>query len=297
MQAVEGYSVASGSDDTAYRFGDAATREITVRSRNTVTAGVGCKPGSGGQPNHQPRQERSIIRHIPLLLGRMGGSFVRPEPRVGAHLGRGVLCLGISLGGLSWPAPLAAQTSPQGSPATALWAATLGAYSGGLLALSASLVPCGQQLEGIACTRVSVAAGALWGGVAGGVIGARDADRARSHATSAGIGALAGGAAGLVLREVIRQHEWVDAGAGVLLGAAVGAAPVGAGVGFAVGAAVGATVWLLVPTFEAGDAAGLGLVGLALGGLTEWAVSAARSNGDRAPVGLTMSVPLPFGGP
>ena len=195
-----------------------------------------------------------------------------------------------------WAAPLAAQGAAEGSPESALWAATLGAYSGGLLALSAALVPCSQRLGGIGCTRIAVAAGAVWGGVAGGLIGAGDVDRARHHARNAGIGALAGGAVGLVLEETIRQHEWVDAGAGVVLGAAIGAAPLGAAVGFGVGAATGTALWLLVPSFQAGDAATLGLLGLALGGLAEWTISAAQSQEDAAPVGLSLSLPLSFPG-
>lgn len=193
--------------------------------------------------------------------------------------------------GYAGPRTLEAQES-EGSTAAAVGGAALGLYSGSVLGLTGSLVPCSQRTRGLLCTRLSAVMGGLVGGISGGVIGANDTDLARHHARNAGIGALAGSLTGALLKKFVRHYGFLDAGAGVMLGAAIGAAPKGAGLGFASGAVVGTVLWQLVPSFEVADAASLGLGGLALGGLASWVASAVQSseNGPRVVLTVPLSV-------
>lgn len=174
--------------------------------------------------------------------------------------------------------------------------ATLGLYSGSALALTGTLVPCSQVTWGLTCSRVAAVAGGVVGAISGGAIGATDRDLALARFRSAGIGAVAGGLTGFILRGLVRQYGWVDAGAGAALGGAVGASARGSAYGFAAGALVGTLLWRAVPSVELADAVGLSLAGLAVGGLGGWVQDALREGQVGEPSSqqpwLSMSVRL-----
>ena len=118
--------------------------------------------------------------------------------------------------------PLEAQ---EGSTAAMFGTAALGAYSGAGLGLLGGLVPCSTTLQGIRCSRLAAGVGGVIGATSGAIIGNVDQDLAKGHLTNAGIGAFIGVGTGLVLKELVRQYGWLDAGAGALIGGAIGAAP------------------------------------------------------------------------
>lgn len=190
---------------------------------------------------------------------------------------------------------LRAQTSTEGSTGAVVGTALLGAYSGTTLGLTGALVPCSTTVHGLTCSRIAAGAGAVVGAVSGAAIGNVDRDFAMDHVRGAAVGAVIGLGTGLVLKELVRQYGWLDAGAGALLGGAIGAAPKGAGIGAASGAVAGIALWALVPAFEPGDVVGLTLMGMAVGGLTQWIIDAARA-GDPQGQGIPVtffSLPVP----
>ena len=132
------------------------------------------------------------------------------------------------------------------------------------------------------------------GGISGAAIGNVDRDFAVDHVRGAAVGAAIGLGTGLVLKELVRQYGWLDAGDGAFLGGAIGAAPRGSGIGAASGALTGLALWALVPAFEPGDVVALTLAGLAVGGLTQWIVDASRAGpGGDAGVPVTLfSMPV-----
>jgi len=172
--------------------------------------------------------------------------------------------------------PLAGQEG-EGSTSAAVGTAALGFYSGSALGLTGSLIPCSQRLAGVRCSRIALSAGGILGATAGAIIGANDLDRAQDHARGAGIGALVGAVSGVVLKRVVRQYGWADAGAVALIGGAVGASPEGAGIGVAAGSVAGGLLWYLIPSFDVADAVSLSLGGMALGALGGWAYSASQA--------------------
>ena len=190
------------------------------------------------------------------------------------------------------PSPVSAQ---EGSAAATFGGGALGAYSGATLGLIGGLVPCSTTIQGLRCSRIAAGVGGIIGATSGAIIGNADRDFAVDHLRNAGIGAFVGVGTGLVLKELVRQYGWLDAGAGALIGGAIGATPRGAGIGAGIGAAVGLSLWALFPKVEPGDAVALTLLGLAAGGLTQWMLDAAdagSSPGGGVPVTL-FSIGLP----
>jgi hypothetical protein len=221
--------------------------------------------------------------------------LLRPSSPVPRPFRWGTVILGLSLSAFlaSTANPLGAQER-EGSTSAAFGAAALGLYSGGALGLTGSLIPCSQMVRGLLCTRLALAAGGLLGGASGAIIGANDSDRAWDHAGRAGIGLLVGGISGAVLKEVVRQYGWLDAGSWALLGAAVGGAPAEAGIGLAAGSVAGALLWKFIPAFDVADAVSLSLGGMALGGLGGWIYSAAQASKENNGPQFILPITLTF---
>jgi hypothetical protein len=182
--------------------------------------------------------------------------------------------------------------SDGGTTIAAVAGAALGGYSGAMLGLTGSLIPCGQTYGGPTCAGLATLAGAAAGFGAGIPLGRLDderiAERFRGGLWGAGIGAVAGYA----LKGVVRQYGWLDVASGAALGLAVGASARGAGIGFLAGAATGGVLLAIVPDVRVVDAVGVSLTGMAIGGAMGWVVDAARA-GDAAgtPVMVSFSIP------
>jgi hypothetical protein len=171
----------------------------------------------------------------------------------------------------------------EGDSWTTVGGAALGLYSGGMLGLVGTMMPCNRTIQGGRCTASGVGTGAAMGLVMGGLIGAQNTDALRVRAENAGIGALVGAAVGVGLRRAVRQYGWADVGAAAVVGGAFGAAPRGSLIGFGAGTVAGAAAWWLLPDSGIADFVMLSLAGAAVGGMVEWAQGAASAKRDRPP--------------
>lgn len=184
---------------------------------------------------------------------------------------------------------LAAESSPaqetSGSTRAAVAGGALGFYSGAVMGVGGSLIPCSQTYAGVRCVRLVGYAGAAIGLMSGVALGDGDADRVGRAYKGAGFGLLAGSVVGFALKEIVPHYGWRDVATAGGIGAAIGASARGAVLGFAAGAAVGTVLWATSPSFEVHDAVAVGLAGMAIGGLTSWVVRAldAQSDGPAAP--------------
>lgn len=177
-------------------------------------------------------------------------------------------------------APSRAQTY-EGDTWTTAAGAALGLYSGGVLGLLGTMMPCNRTLAGDRCVASGVGTGSAMGLVMGGLIGAQNTNALDIRVENAGIGALAGAVVGVGLRRAVRQYGWADVGASAVIGGAIGAAPTGSLLGLGAGVTTGALAWLLIPDSGLGNLVMLSLVGVAVGGMVDWAGGAASARRDR----------------
>lgn len=206
------------------------------------------------------------------------------------------LCLGVACG-LSFPAwvpggaggALAQETT--GSAGAAIGGAALGAASGTMLGLTASLIPCSKTLSQLTCSRASTLSAGLIGLGSGTLVGAWDSGRLGSAAKGAAIGFGAGAAVGFVLKEVVRQYGWLDVLSTGAIGMSIGAQPEGAALGLGAGLFVGSVLWLAIPSYGLPDLAAAGLIGMAAGGLAAWVVDAVEANSSG---GSGVTIPFSF---
>lgn len=180
---------------------------------------------------------------------------------------------------------------PSGSAAAAIGGAALGAASGTMLGLTASLIPCAKTASHLTCARASTLSSGLIGLGSGVLVGAWDSDRLGDAAKGAAFGFGGGVLVGLVLREVVRQYGWLDVISSGTIGMAVGAQPLGSAIGLGAGLFVGSVLWLAVPSWELPDFAAAGLIGVAAGALAGWIVDAAEANSTGGS-GVTIPVSL-----
>lgn len=179
----------------------------------------------------------------------------------------------------------------EGDTWTTVEGAALGLYSGGMLGLVGTMMPCNRTIQGDRCTASGVGTGAAMGMVMGGLIGAQNTNALDIRVEDAGIGALAGAVVGVGLRQAVRQYGWADVGAAALVGGAFGAAPRGSLIGLGAGTVTGAVSWLLVPDSGIADFVMLSLVGAAVGGMVDWTEGAASAKRDRpAPTFRVLSI-------
>ncbi len=165
-------------------------------------------------------------------------------------------------------APARGQTS--GSTAAALAGAALGLYSGALLAMFGSIIPCTETPSGAPCVRLGAAFGGTVGLVGGALTGAGDSERLQNTAISTAIGFGVGGIAGLALKPVAQRVAWRDVATMAVWGGAIGAQPMGSLIGFGVGGLVGFVFWQAVPGFNFPEALATAAAGVAIGGLVGW---------------------------
>lgn len=157
----------------------------------------------------------------------------------------------------------------------------LGLYSGSMLGVLGSLIPCSQTYAGARCVRIATVSAGAVGLASGALLGAADGERVGDHAKTAGYGALIGTAAGLVMKPLIQRFGWQDVATVTALGGAIGTSPKGAGIGLAAGSLIGVILWQLIPEFELPDAFATTFVGLAVGGIGALAIeSVDRQTGD-----------------
>ncbi len=206
---------------------------------------------------------------------------------------RGCVPLMLAVAALAyWPGMGEAQLR-HGSTLTTAAGLSLGMYSGSVLGLLGTMMPCNRTLVGGRCTASGASAGGAVALAMGGLIGAQNTGDLRDRAESAGWGALAGGVVGVVMRSAVRQYQWSDALAFAAVGGAIGAASDGAWVGGAAGLAVGSLAWLVVPKAGLPEAVMLTLAGVAAGGLVDWAKGAGDANRiGTTSVGANFSVPI-----
>ncbi len=178
-----------------------------------------------------------------------------------------------------------------GSAGAAIGGAALGAASGAMLGVTASLIPCSKTLSQLTCARASTLSAGLIGLGSGTLVGAWDSGRLGSAAKGAAIGLGAGAAVGLVLKEVVRQYGWLDVLSVGAIGMAFGAQPEGAALGLGAGLLVGSVLWLAIPSYELPDLAAAGLIGVAAGGLVAWVVDAVEANSSG---GSGVTIPFSF---
>lgn len=200
----------------------------------------------------------------------------------GRRIAPTALVLACATAAMLTPAATAAQTY-EGDTWTTVGGASLGLYSGAVMGVLGTMMPCNRTLTGDRCVASGVGTGAAMGMVMGGLIGAQNTNALDIRAENAGIGVLAGAVVGVALRSAIRQYGWTDVGTAALLGGAIGAAPTGAGYGAAGGLVVGGLMWWLVPDATVADMAMLTLLGLGVGGMVDWAEGAASAKADRPP--------------
>ncbi len=161
-----------------------------------------------------------------------------------------------------------------GSARAAAAGAALGLYSGSMLGVLGSLIPCSQTYAGARCVRIATVTAGTVGLVSGALLGAADAERVGEHAKTAGYGALIGTAAGLAMKPLIQRFGWQDVATVTALGGAIGTSPKGAGIGLAAGSLIGVILWQLIPEFELPDAFATAFAGLAIGGIGALAIEA-----------------------
>ena len=187
-----------------------------------------------------------------------------------------LMCVGLR------PTEVTAQ-SFQGSTASTMGGIALGTYSGAMLGLVGSVLPCNRTVFGSKCAATGASVGGALGIAMGGLVGAQNQDQIIARLEGAGLGALIGVGVGIGLRRAIRQYDWEDVATVAALGAAYGAAPVGSGIGAGVGATTGAIVWLAFPRAGIQDFILFTLAGSALGGMVDWANGAATAKQDSGP--------------
>lgn len=173
-----------------------------------------------------------------------------------------------------------------------LGGAALGLYSGSLLGLAGSVVPCAQLFATHACARAALVVGGVAGGISGGLLGDADGGAVEDALRDAGYGALVGATVGVVARHLVYYYDWADVLAATALGSAIAPVWRGAAVGLVAGGALGLGLYLVSPSIELTDGVALGGVGLALGGLVAWAVHAgdARSGSDDSMPRMTVNL-------
>ena len=195
--------------------------------------------------------------------------------------------------GLFGPQAVDAQAF-RGSTASTLGGVALGAYSGSVLGLVGSVLPCNRTLYGPKCAATGASVGGALGVAMGGLIGAQNQDETIVRLEGAGVGALIGSGVGIILRQAVRQYDWEDAATLGVIGGAFGASPVGSGVGLGAGAVVGSIVWLTFPRAGLQDFILFSLAGAALGGMVDWAdgASDAKREGSGTSVPLSFSLPV-----
>jgi len=181
----------------------------------------------------------------------------------------------------------------RGSTASTLGGVALGAYSGSVMGLVGSVLPCNRTIYGSKCAATGASVGGALGVAMGGLIGAQNQDETVVRLRGAGIGAVLGSGVGLVLRRTVRQSGWEDVVTVAMIGSAFGATPVGSGIGLGAGSFVGGLVWLTFPRAGLPDFLLFSLAGAAVGGMVDWADGAAnakrRGSGPRIP--LMFSIP------
>lgn len=217
-------------------------------------------------PSVSPR--RPIVR----WLCRPSGPSVVSRPAAVV----GLLLLGTVLA----PLPTHAQTY-EGDFQSQIGGGALGFYSGGVLGLVGTMMPCNRVLNGGPCVASGAGTGAAMGMVMGALIGGENTLAIEDRFQNAGVGALVGVAVGVGLRSAVRQYGWADVGAAAMLGGAFGAAPTGSLIGTGAGAATGALVWWLVPRSTVADMVMMTMLGAAVGGLLDWGEGAATAKRDR----------------
>lgn len=203
---------------------------------------------------------------------RPSGPSVVPRPAAAV----GFLLLGMMLA----PLPTRAQTY-EGDFLRQIGGGALGFYSGSMLGLVGTMMPCNRVLHGGPCVASGVGTGAAMGMVMGALIGGENTLALDERFEHAGVGALVGAAVGMGLRSAVRQYGWADVGAATMLGGAFGAAPTGSLIGTGAGAVTGALVWWLVPGSTVADMVMMTMVGAAVGGLLDWGEGAATAKRDR----------------
>ncbi len=166
--------------------------------------------------------------------------------------------------------------------------AALGAASGAMLGVTASLIPCTKTLSQLTCARAATLSAGLIGLSSGTLVGAWDSGRVGSAAKGAAIGFGAGAAVGFVLKKVVRQYGWLDVLSTGAIGMAFGAQPEGAALGLGAGMFVGSVLWLVVPSYGLPDLAAAGFIGMAAGGLAAWIVDAVEANTEAGGSGVTI---------
>ena len=181
--------------------------------------------------------------------------------------------------------------TPSGPAGAAIGGAALGAASGAMLGVTASLIPCSKTLSQLTCARASTLSAGLIGLGSGTLVGAWDSGRLGSAAKGAAIGLGAGAAVGFVLKEVIRQYGWLDVLSTGAIGMSIGAQPEGAVLGLGAGVFVGSILWLTVPSYGLPDLAAAGLIGVAVGGLAAWVFDAVEANANE---GDGVTIPFSF---
>lgn len=198
--------------------------------------------------------------------------------KIGVRWRAGVLLVALASGLGSQPA--SAQTY-EGDLWGQIGGGALGFYSGGMLGLVGTMMPCNRVLSGGPCVASGVGTGAAMGMVMGALIGGENTLALEDRFENAGVGTLVGVAVGVGLRSAVRQYGWADVGAAAMLGGAFGAAPTGSLIGTGAGAVTGALVWWLVPRSTVADMIMVTMVGAAVGGLLDWGEGAATAKRDR----------------
>lgn len=197
---------------------------------------------------------------------------------------------------LGAPGLLAAQSAgleESSSAGSAVAGAVAGAFSGAVLGAAGSIVPCSQTYAGPYCVRASAAMSGAIAMTSGLVIGSSDRDQINDRLAGSAIGFVIGGGAALALSPFIQRFEPQDALAVGMLGGAIGASPRGAVIGLGAGAAIGFILWRALPDFEAPNALGAALAGLALGGLADWTASAINAESKAESPVFSLTVPVP----
>jgi len=128
--------------------------------------------------------------------------------------------------------------------------------------------------------------------VSGVTLGGRDSERVESAAVGSLIGFGAGAIAGLAIKSQSPAFGWADVATLGAVGGAWGASWLGATVGLAAGSVVGVVLWQAIPSFDLPNAAGVALMGMALGGVGSWVIRAIDSGQTSNGVPVTLSVPL-----
>jgi hypothetical protein len=181
--------------------------------------------------------------------------------------------------------------APRGSAASTWGGIVLGAYSGTVLGLLGTMMPCNRTLAGGGCAAAGAGAGAAFVLSMGGIVGGQNEDEVVARLRSAGWGSAAGALVGLAVWRGVRQYGWTDALAVAAVGGALGAAPVGSGLGATVGATAGAVTWWMDPDRGLPNLVMLTLAGVMVGGIVDWGLAAANAN-DQPPLAASFSIPV-----